>query len=156
MKKLILLILILMSVSFSQQLTKTEVNNWIGRVQGSPDSLTTSDATVVFTCNTKWRNDFDVATFEGHTRADFSKMTFVINTDKGIGYLWDDTETILSFYKLNNVLVINGNKNGTYITAIAESNVHNLYTMVVNDYTDVIVMTGEIGHVVIRRMYNIQ
>ena len=156
MKKLILMLVVLASVTFGQQLTKAEVNNWIGRVQGNPDSLTTSDATIVFSCNTKWRNDFDVATFEGHTRPDFSKMTFVINIDKGIGYLWDDTETILSFYKLNNVLVTTGNKNGTYITAIAESNVHNLYTMVVNDYTDVIVMTGEIGHVVIRRMYNIQ
>ena len=156
MKKLILLLVLLASVAFSENISKMDVDNWIGRVQGNPDSLTTSDNTIVFTCNTKWRNDFNVADFDGDTRADFSKMTFILNTDKNIGYLWDDTETILSFYKLTNVLVTYGKHDGTYITAIAESNVGNIYTMVVNDYTDVIVMTGEIGHVVIRRMYNIK
>jgi len=152
MKKIVMFIVFMAVMSFSQSMDSLSVVNWIGRVESS-----NSNNILMFSFNTKWRINFDVSEFDGVSYPDFSKVNIVINNDKGIGYLWDETETIMSFYKIEDIKIYDGLKgNYTLITGLLTSNVGNQYTMMMNDYNKSFVLSGEMGTVVIRRMYNIQ
>jgi len=151
MKKAILMLVMLLSITFA---TNWEPKQWVKKVQGSVDSITTKDSMFVVTFNTKWRSNFKIKDMTGPAYPDYSTMTWVFNVDKGIGFMIDETENITSIYKLENIGWYAPNDDGEMmITCKATSNVGHIYQLIINDNNKSVIFSGPMGHIVIRRYY---
>lgn len=153
MKKVVVFLVLVMSVvSFGGTVFDKDV--LVEQVTDTTDNL------MSFNFKTKARSDFNVATFTTNPSSNFSRCTWIFNKTDGIGVFLDETETMTSLYKITNFTIKAKTINGLVRTIIYGemlSDAGNSYTFLINDYSDVLMMTGyNLSNVVIRRFYDLQ
>jgi hypothetical protein len=149
-----LFVLMFLVFGFSFGYDTTGVNAYIDSVADTTDELFS------FTFKTKYRSDFNVQTFNKNLRVDFSRCTWIFNKTKKCGLWLDETEEITSFYRILSFDINDTTINGITRTTIkgeVRSLAGNKYNFIINDYADVMVLTGyNMNNVVIRRFYDLQ
>jgi len=155
MKKIVLLLVFLVSMVMSEQMTTDDMYNWIIQVQGDSTEITTTDSMYTFLFYTKWRSNFSIREMDqGTVYPDYSSMDWTFNIDKKIGYVLDITENVTSFYKIEDLNWYESDgKNSMVISMKLTSNVGNTYHAIINHANKSLILVGEMDHVVIRRYY---
>ena len=152
MKKVLLMLIVMLSVlSAKTKLSEAYMTKWVAKV-------TTAKQPYSFTFYTTWRTHFSVNNMKDEgAYKDVSRVDWYFNLDDKnnmIGYFIDETETITSFYKLDDVKWYMADAdNSMVITGRATSNVGNVYHFIINHYNKSFIIIGQMDGIVIRRYY---
>lgn len=150
MKKTMLVLLILISSTFAQNL-KTEID----KVISNP-----TDSVILLYMSTNWRSHLDFVTYEATKFKDSSNLIWVFNLNTGVGTMYDETPSITSFYDIVNFHIDNvysKYEKGTLlmITALIKSDVGNYYGIILNDNQNQLTFSGPTSSSAVTREYDV-
>lgn len=163
MMKNLFIVLALSGTLFAAQNNTNFFNtkNWMIQVQGSTEAHTNGDKLLVFEAKTSHRTNVTTSklgnTLSGEPYEDISSMIFAINKDKKLGYMYDQTTSLNSFYKITDIVYSNGPSGYTNMISgiMRAAGSGNYYYFILNDNNKTVLMSGAGLNAIVIRKYQI-
>jgi len=143
MKKLLIAVLLVVGLSTNVSAGNFfDVGKWMVKVQGDSLRVTTKDDMFGFEVKGLYRTTLSPLNFSYNKQDDISKWTFTINKTKKIGYFFDETKTISTFYKIEHVVF--QHINGAYMITgrLKAQSSGKYYFFILNDFTKTLTLSG--------------